>query len=137
MIMDLPRKRCILVVDDDPGIRLFLVTFLRREGFRLLEARDGNEALAAMRGGRADLVLMDLMMPDVSGWDVLRERAADRSLRRIPMIVVTATNSGEAAADLVGQGVYAVLGKPFDLDALLMAVTTCLHDPHVPALAAA
>jgi DNA-binding NtrC family response regulator len=53
------------------------------------------------------------------------------------MIVVTAANSREVTADLVDQGVYAVLGKPFDLDALLTAVTTCLHDPHVAALAAA
>ena len=135
--MDLPRKRCILVVDDDPGIRLFLVTLLRRRGFRLLEARDGNEALEAMRAGSADLVILDLMMPDVSGWDVLRERAADPALRRIPMIVVTATNRSEATADLIDQDVYAVVAKPFDLDALLMAVTTCLHDPHVPVLAAA
>ena len=135
--MDLPRKRCILVVDDDPGIRLFLVTLLRRRGFRLLEARDGNEALEAMRAGSADLVILDLMMPDVSGWDVLRERAADPSLRRIPMIVVTATNCLEAKTDLVDQDVYAVVAKPFDLDALLMAVTTCLRDPHVPVLAAA
>src|SRR5437870_2354581 len=135
--MALLRKRCILVVDDDPGIRLLLVTVLRRQGFRLLEARDGNEALAAMRGGRADLVIMDLMMPDVSGWDVLRERAADPSLQRIPMIVVTAAASREVTADLADKNVYAVLGKPFDLDALLMAVTACLHDPHAPARAAA
>src|SRR5437870_3885999 len=131
--MDLPRNRCILVVDDDPGIRLLLVTFLRRRGFRLLEARDGNEALEAMRAGTPDLVILDLMMPDVSGWDVLRERAADPSLRRIPMIVVTAANSREVTAELVDKDVYAVVGKPFDLDALLVAVTTCLHDPHVPA----
>ena len=135
--MDLPRKRCILVVDDDPGIRLFLVTLLRRRGFRLLEARDGNEALEAMRAGSADLVILDLMMPDVSGWDVLRERATDPALQRIPVIVVTATNRSEATADLIDQDVYAVVAKPFDLDTLLMAVTTCLHDPHVPVLAAA
>ena len=135
--MDLPRNRCILVVDDDPGIRLLLVTFLRRRGFRLLEARDGNEALEAMRAGTPDLVILDLMMPDVSGWDVLRERAADPSLRRIPMIVVTAANSREVTAELVDKDVYAVVGKPFDLDALLVAVTTCLHDPHAPARAAA
>ena len=135
--MDLPRDRCILVVDDDPGIRLLLVTFLRCRGFRLLEARDGNEALEAMRAGSADLVILDLMMPDVSGWDVLGERAADPVLGRIPIIVVTATNYGQVTADLVDQDVFAVVAKPFDLDALLMAVTTCLHDPHVPVLAAA
>jgi two-component system, OmpR family, response regulator len=137
MIVALHPKRCILVVDDDPGIRLLLITFLRRQGFQLLEARDGNEALAAMHGGRADLVLMDLMMPNVSGWDVLRERAADPSLQRIPMIVVTAADSREVKADLVGKNVYAVLGKPFDLDALRMAVTACLRDPRVCARAAA
>jgi DNA-binding response OmpR family regulator len=135
--MDLPRKRCILVADDDAGIRLLLVTFLRRRGFRLLEACDGNEALEAMRAGSADLVILDLMMPDVSGWDVLRERAADPSLQRIPMIVVTATTCREVTADLVDQDVYTVVAKPFDLDTLLMAVTTCLRDPHVPVLAAA
>jgi two-component system OmpR family response regulator len=127
----------VLVVDDDAGIRLLLVTFLRRRGFRMLEARDGREALAVMRVSNADLVIMDLMMPDVSGWDVLRERAADPSLQGIPMIVVTANNNREVIAGLAGQDVYAVLGKPFDLDALLSAVTTCLDHPDVPLLAAA
>src|SRR5438094_6640705 len=114
MRMDLPRNRCILVVDDDRGIRLLIVAFLRRRGFRLLEARDGNEALAAMRAGGADLVIMDLMMPHVSGWDVLRERAADPALLRIPMIVVTAANIREVTADLADKDVHAVVGKPFD-----------------------
>ena len=135
--MDLPRNRCILVVDDDRGIRLLIVALLRRRGFRLLEARDGNEALAAMRAGGADLVILDLMMPHVSGWDVLRERAADPALLRIPMIVVTAANIREVTADLADKDVHAVVAKPFDLDTLLMAVTTCLHDPHAPLLAAA
>ena len=135
--MDLPRNRCILVVDDDPGIRLLLVTFLRRRGFRLLEARDGNEALAAMRGGRADLVIMDLMMPDVSGWDVLRERMADASLRRIPVIIMTANNVRDVTARMAVKHVHAVLEKPFDLVALLAAVTTCLEDADQSAHAAA
>lgn len=135
--MDLPRKRCILVADDDAGIRLLLATFLGRQGFRLLEACDGNEALEAMRAGSADLVVMDMMMPEVSGCDVLGERAADPSLRRIPIIVITAANRREVTASLAGKDVYAVLGKPFDLDALLTAVTTCLAQPDLPNLAAA
>jgi len=103
----------------------------------LLEARDGNEALEAMRAGSVDLVVTDLMMPGVSGWDVLRERAADPALRRIPMIVLTASNIRDVTAALAGKDVYAVLGKPFDLDALLTVVTTCLARPDVPILAAA
>jgi CheY-like chemotaxis protein len=131
------QNRCVLVVDDDPGICLLLVTFLRWRGFRLLEAHDGTEALAAMRGGKADVVVMDLMMPEVSGWDVLRARGADPSLMAIPMIVVSASNCRQVTDDLVDKDVDAVLSKPFDLDVLLAAVTAALEHPHSPLLAAA
>ena len=114
-----------------------LATFLRRRGFQLLEARDGREALTAMRSGEADVVVMDLMMPEVSGWDVLCERAGDPALLAIPMIVVTADNSRQVTDDLLDKHVYAVVGKPFDLNALLSAVTACSGRPYSPVLAAA
>ena len=135
--MDLPGSRCILVVDDDPGIRRLLVTFLKRRGFQLLEACDGREALAGMRAGNIDLVIMDLMMPGVSGLDVLRERAADPALLRIPMIVVTANSNLGESDGLLNEHVYAVIGKPFDLNKLLTTVTACLGNPRSPVLAAA
>ncbi len=134
--MGLPASRCILIADDDPGIRRLLRIFLQRRGFHLLEARDGREALEAMSAGNVDLVIMDLMMPEVSGWEVLRARAADPSLQRIPMIVVTANNSRQVTDNLLDKHVYAVVGKPFDLNALLTTVSACL-DPHAPVLAAA
>src|SRR5215212_11221837 len=90
-----------------------------------------------MRTGKADLVIMDLWMPEVSGWDVVRERLADPLLLQTPMIIITANNTREVTAGLLEQRVSAVLGKPFDLDVLLAAVTTCLHDPNVPELVAA
>ncbi len=130
--MDVHRNSCILVVDDDPSIRRLLVTYLSQRGFRLLAASNGREALAQMRG--ADLVIMDLMMPELSGMDVLRVRAADPALLRIPMIVITANNQQNATADVLDASVWAVIGKPFDLDALLERVTTCLEQrPHIPA----
>jgi CheY-like chemotaxis protein len=135
--MDRRRKCRVLVADDDPGIRLLLVTLLRRRGLRLLEACDGSEALAAMRAGSADLVVLDLMMPEVSGWDVLRERAADPLLQAIPIIVITAAGGCAVTAGLAGRDVYAVIEKPFDLDRLLTAVTTCLEQPDIPDRAAA
>lgn len=135
--MDFPGNRRVLIVDDDQAIRRLLVMYLRRGGFQLLEAPNGREALAEMRAGNADLVVMDLMMPEVSGWDVLRARAADALLKRIPMIVVTASKNPKVTADALDRGAFAVLGKPFDLDALLTAVTTCLENLHVPAVAAA
>ena len=99
--MNISPKRCVLVVDDDPGIRLLLATFLRRRGFQLLLASNGREAIAVMRSGKADVVVMDLMMPEVSGWEVLRVRAAEPALMAIPMIVVTANNSRQVTDDLL------------------------------------
>jgi CheY-like chemotaxis protein len=129
--------QCILIVDDDPSIRRLLVAYLRRLGFGLQEARNGREALEKMRAGEADLVIMDLRMPEVSGWDVLRERAADASLRKIPVIVVTANNLRDVAAGIADQNVAVVLAKPFDLDALLNAVNGCLeHHPRLTPVAA-
>ena len=119
-------NRSVLVVDDDAGIRLLLTTFLRRHGFRVLEASNGREALEAMRAGKTNLVILDLMMPWVSGWDVLRERADDPLLQAIAVIVTTACNNREVISDLLDKGVYTALEKPFDLDVLLTAVTACL-----------
>jgi CheY-like chemotaxis protein len=125
-------NRCVLVVDDDPGIRLLLVTFLRRRGFQLLQASNGREAIAEMRTGKPDVVVMDLMMPEVSGWEVLRVRAAEPSLLAIPMIVVTADNSRKVTGDLLDKHVSSILGKPFDLDVLSAAVAACLEPPRSP-----
>jgi CheY-like chemotaxis protein len=102
----------------------------------MLEARNGREALAEMRTGKVNLVVMDLVMPEVSGWQVLSERAADPVLQRIPIIVVSASNTLQVTAGVLDKQVYAVIAKPFDIDVLLKTVTACL-DPDVPALAAA
>ena len=127
----------ILIVDDDPGIRRLLMTSLRRWGFVLQEARNGREALEKMRAGEADLVVMDLRMPEVSGWDVLRDRAADASLRLIPVIIITADNLRDVAPGLADHDVAAVLAKPFDLDILLNAVNASLeHHPRSTPVAA-
>jgi len=122
-------QRCVLIVDDDAGIRCLLVAYLRRGGFRLCEARNGREALAQMRGGAVDLVVMDLMMPEVNGWDVLRERAAEPSLRRIPVIVITANNVRDVAHGLAGWCIAAILPKPFDLETLMTTITATIGRP--------
>jgi CheY-like chemotaxis protein len=80
---------------------------------------------------------MDLRMPEVSGWDVLGERAADAALRLIPVIVITANNVRDVAPGLADQNVAAVLAKPFDLAVLLDAVNGSLeHHPRSTPVAA-
>jgi len=135
--MDLSPKQCVLVVDDDSSIRRLLVLTLLRQGYQTLEACNGREALATMRAASPDIVIMDLVMPEVSGWEVLCQRAADPSLMRIPMIVVTASNTLKARVDVLEKQVCAVIAKPFDLDTLLTTVTGCLKNPGLLAPAAA
>ncbi len=135
--MDIFRQHCVLIVDDDWSIRRLLIAVLRREGYRVVEARNGREALTEMRTGSPNLVVMDLVMPELSGWQVLEERVGDPALLQIPIIVVTASNTVQVTADVKDQHVYAVISKPFDLDILLGNVTACLAHPDVPVLAAA
>jgi CheY-like chemotaxis protein len=120
---------CILVVDDDVSIRKLIVTSLRREGYKLTEAQNGREALDVMRGGDEDLVLLDLMMPEVSGWEVLRIRKDNPDLRRIPVIVISA-NHGPDVSEAVASGICALLPKPFELAALHALVRSCLSHEH-------
>jgi len=111
------RRQRVLIAEDDSSIRHMLTVSLRKQGYQTMEACDGSEALGVMRAGQADLVVLDLMMPKVTGWQVLAERAADPKLRNIPVIVVTAER-GDDVTKIPDDGISALLPKPFNLDAL-------------------
>ena len=116
----------VLVVDDDSAIRGMIVAALRHEGtYQFFEAANGKDALDLMRGQHPDVVVLDLMMPILSGWDVLRERAHDASIRKIPVIIVSANRDPEIAT-AVDAGICAFLPKPFDINALSALVKSCL-----------
>lgn len=119
------RRQRVLIADDDPSIRRMLAVSLKRAGYRTADACDGSEALVAMRAGEADLVLLDLMMPNVTGWEVLTERAAAPELRKIPVIVITAER-GDGVANIPDDRLCALLLKPFELEALRELVKSCL-----------
>lgn len=119
------RNFTVLVVDDDPNIRRMIVAALRREGYEFLEAPNGREALDVMKAQHPDVVVLDLMMPVLSGWDVLRERADDDELRTIPVIIISANRDPEVAT-AVAQGICAFLPKPFDIGALSALVRSCI-----------
>ena len=91
----------VLVVDDDPGIRRMIVAALKRDHYQFFEAPNGRDALEIMRVEHPDVVVLDLMMPILSGWDVLREREHDIGLRQIPVIIVSANRDPEIATDAV------------------------------------
>jgi CheY-like chemotaxis protein len=105
----------VLVVDDDDAIRDALVEALVDAGYRVAEAPNGRDALDAMRAAPPCLVLLDLMMPIMTGWDVLQEMQRDVALASIPVCVVSANPHGLPR-------VACVLPKPISLDRLLDVV---------------
>jgi CheY-like chemotaxis protein len=104
----------VLVVDDEPSIRALCRVNLTLAGFEVAEAADGRAALEAIERGPPDLVLLDVMMPDVDGWTVARELADDERTRDIPVVFLTAR--ADAADKRLGQelGGVGYLVKPFD-----------------------
>ncbi|MDA5106789.1 MULTISPECIES: response regulator transcription factor [Brevibacillus] len=114
----------ILVVDDDPHIRELVGVFLREEGFTVLEAADGREALALLETTRADLVILDIMMPNMDGWQLCREL---RELYDTPLLMLTA--KGETSQKIKGfqLGTDDYLVKPFEPLELVARVKALLR----------
>lgn len=113
----------VLIVDDDPHLRELMKVFLKEEGFELAEAGDGREALAVLAEKRIDLVLLDIMMPNMDGWQLCREIQEHYEL---PVLMLTA--KGETADKVKGfrLGADDYLVKPFEPEELVARVRALL-----------
>jgi DNA-binding response OmpR family regulator len=107
-------RRRILVIDDEPSSRLLTRVNLGASGIEVLEASDGEAGIELARLERPDLVLLDVMMPEVDGWDVARRLGGDEATSEIPIVFLTAR--AEQADRVQGRelGGVAYLLKPFD-----------------------
>jgi two-component system response regulator PilR (NtrC family) len=114
------RRPRILVADDERSMRELLAIVLRREGYDVVLAENGREAIAVIEKEPIDLLISDIKMPDVSGVDVLR--AAKRVDQDILGIMITAFASTETAVEAMRLGACDYLSKPFDIDLLKMKV---------------
>ena len=115
----------VLVAEDDSTIRRNLVRLLQSEGYRTIEAADGDEALAGVQANNPDAVLLDLKMPGRDGLKVLAE--LQPLLADLPVIVVTALGGSAAAIEAMRRGAYDYLSKPFDLDEVLLTLKRALR----------
>jgi CheY-like chemotaxis protein len=109
----------VLVVDDEPFICRSLSFVLRKANYHVLEARNGEEALAAIRQHEPDLVFMDVMMPKVSGFEVCRQVKADPALRRVKIILLTAKGQDSDRELGLGAGADEYMTKPFSPSKIL------------------
>jgi class 3 adenylate cyclase/CheY-like chemotaxis protein len=117
----------ILVVDDIEANRDLLSRRLTHDGHRVVSVAGGLQALQALADDEFDLVLLDLMMPDINGFDVLVRMKADERLRRIPVIMITALADTESAVRCIEAGAEDYLPKPFDPILLRARINACLH----------
>ena len=112
--------RKILIIDDDPSLRRVIEYTLHSSGFHVLSAVDGKQGLAAFQADHPRVVITDIQMPGISGYEVLRQIKSDSPETLV--IVVTAYSSVEKAVEAMKQGAYDYLVKPFSRDELVMVV---------------
>jgi CheY-like chemotaxis protein len=117
----------ILVVDDLAANRQLLVTFLSFHGHRLLEAEDGNQGLAVVQAEHPDLVITDVLMPVMDGYELVRQLRLDPATRAIPVVFYTAHYGEREARTLaLASGVSYVLTKPVEFEEVLRIVGQAL-----------
>lgn len=116
----------VLIAEDDAAIRDGLSMSLEIEGYRVLTAENGREALALLPTLRGpSLLLLDLLMPEMNGWELLEAKNRDPSLASIPVVVLSATQSAKLP------GVAAFVPKPYELDKVIGAIREHCGGPAV------
>jgi signal transduction histidine kinase len=117
----------LLVVDDDAINREVLSRRLKRQGYEVITAASGPEAMHLMEGHAFDLVLLDIMMPDMDGYEVLSRLKADERLQQIPVIMISALNEVQSVVRCIEAGADDFLSKPFDPTLLKARIGACLE----------
>jgi len=117
----------ILIVDDEPNIVLSLEYLMKREGYEVLVAHDGEEALDVLRRERPRLVLLDVMMPKKSGFEVCQELRADDAIKDTLVLMLTAKGRETDIAKGQGVGANAYMTKPFSTRDLVQKVSALLE----------
>jgi two-component system chemotaxis response regulator CheY len=104
----------VLVVDDDPGVRQVVRLSLELEGYMVKEAGGAEEGLAAVEDEAPDLILLDVMMPHVDGWEMLRRIQERHGAGSIPIVMFSGKVDAQTAAQATARGAQGFVGKPFD-----------------------
>lgn len=119
--------KTILIADDEANLRRTLAEILCAQGYTILEAADGCEAIELLKKSTPDLVFTDWRMPSAGGEEVLRYMREERRLASIPAIVITAFSSSHTTIEAVRLGAYDFVTKPFDLDEISLTAKRALE----------
>jgi len=116
----------ILVIDDDPAMQTVLEIALREAGYRVEVASDGQEGVAKLVSLRPNLVICDIMMPQMDGVEAFQRMKDQLQEEGIPIFVITALNRKPWFADLEAEGAV-IIQKPFDIEQVLSLIQTMLN----------
>ncbi len=129
MIQQVLTMKSILIIDDEPHILIALEFLMKRSGYEIQVARDGETALEAIRTHRPDLVILDVMMPKLDGFAVLESVRADPGLKHLRVLMLTAKGRATDRDRGLKLGADAYLTKPFSTHELIERVRTLLETP--------
>jgi CheY-like chemotaxis protein len=121
-----PKRRTVVVVDDHAAVRLLCRIGLEEAGIRVTEASDGVEALEQIRSDPPDLILLDIMLPRLSGWEVAAELTQDPATNEIPIVFISALTGLRERRRAFDIGALDYVMKPLDPAALAKTVTDLL-----------
>ncbi len=122
--------RRILIIDDEQDIRALLALILQTAGYTVVETRSGKEGLALLETESFDLIILDIMMPEMDGWEVCRQIKGRQHTRHIPVIILTVR--AQPLDRVIGMEVVQAddyVTKPFDRQQLLASVERLLGEP--------
>lgn len=119
-------QKTILVVDDYASVRFYHANLLRQAGFKVVEARDGDEAIEKVRQGRTDLILLDLIMPKMSGEEFIRRLRSSPEFAHIPLLIVSSESAEDTIRPIAGNGRFGFAIKPIVPTSLLESVRKLL-----------
>lgn len=117
----------VLIVEDELNIRKFVAINLTARGYEVIEAGNATDGLARLRDASPAILLLDIKLPDMSGWELLRILANDPNLPQIPVVVITASLGNETPQDTGYKYLYQVLIKPVSVQQLTNVVKEALN----------
>lgn len=128
------KKYKILAVDDEPDLLLIVKTALTGEGFDVITATNGPDALAMAEDSKPDLIILDVMMPEMNGFEVLEALRDNETTERIPVIMLTGLSEREKIRDALAAGTDYYIVKPFQLHDLVGKVKLAIADAENPTI---
>lgn len=119
-------QRTVLIVEDEEDVSEILSFSLRREGFRVLTASEAAEGLTVARSEHPDVVLLDVMMPGITGWEMLERMKAEERTREIPVIMVTVLEEASAVGRAAEHDAAGYIRKPFKPEEVVRTIRSVL-----------